>query len=66
LVSHLLAKAALWVRIQTSPKKYIMSHIRIGVANTLQPTEKIYNKKVFFSVYKAVQHQTPENERQKT
>jgi hypothetical protein len=35
LVARLLAVAALWVRIQTSPKKYKMGDISKGVANTL-------------------------------
>jgi hypothetical protein len=34
-VAHLLAMAALWVRIQTSPKKYEMGDISKEVANSL-------------------------------
>jgi hypothetical protein len=39
LVAHLLAAAALWVRIQTSLKKYKMGNISKGVANTLKPAK---------------------------
>jgi hypothetical protein len=35
LGAHLLATAALWVRVQTSPKKYIMGDIGKGVTITL-------------------------------
>ncbi len=34
-VAHLLATAALWVRIQTPLKKYKMGDISKGVANIL-------------------------------
>jgi hypothetical protein len=37
LVAHLLAVISLWVRIQTSPKKYKMDDISKVVANTLYP-----------------------------
>ncbi len=33
-IAHLLGTAALWDRIQTSPKKYKMGDIGKGVANT--------------------------------
>jgi hypothetical protein len=40
LVAHLIATAALWVRIQTSPKK-IKGATRKGVANKLKPAKKL-------------------------
>ncbi len=39
-VARLPATAALWVRIQTSIKKYKKGDISKGVANTLKPNKK--------------------------
>jgi|688.fasta_scaffold274881_1 hypothetical protein len=51
LVARLRVTAALWVRIQTSPKNTKMGDISKGVGNTLgQHTlarQKIYKKKEF-------------------
>jgi hypothetical protein len=51
LLAHLLATAALRVRIQTSPKNQKIGVISKGVTNTLQ-TAKKYKKSVLGSVFR--------------